>query len=195
MLKPPFHFSKVISAHLIMWSFFYSVVEPQMKLRWIWSIFLVILQGSLVTCIRCVERLFKQAFAKVVLPAIIKSFVFHPASLDFMLSNMDWKSVLDVLFCVIGNPKYLPKFLPFFIPSYLEIVWLKVFGQFQEKISLDLEVFTACPEDLQNSSINLLTCWQHLFSTRHIRTRSSIKNKWENLGPLFEIFIGVQFFS
>lgn len=53
--------------------------------------------------------LLKVAFVRIVLLVRFRNLVFHPDSLFFMLSKMNWKSTFTGLLWKIGKPRYLPK--------------------------------------------------------------------------------------
>lgn len=90
--------------------------------------------------------------AKVVHPAMFSILVFQLSSLEFILSRINWKSLLVGLLWKIGNPRYIPKSLIFLISNNELHVLAQSSWQFFEKITLDFWKLTFWPDALLNSS-------------------------------------------
>lgn len=118
--NPPSDFGEVTISHFRVWVFCLLEV-PQMKFLYIWSILSVMCFGRSVNCIEWVGMMLRHDFARVVLPAMFRNFVFHPASFELRLSMMNWKFLFVARPYIIGRPRYLPKMFPLFILRFFVI--------------------------------------------------------------------------
>lgn len=136
--------------------------------------------------------LLRKAFAKAVLPAIFRNLVFHPSSLEFRESRMNWKSCFLGFWWKMGKPKYFPNTsLALILRSWAKVS-LRSFSQLWEKITLDFEELIFCPKKWLKLLWVFKMVYQIFESALTKRIRSSAKKRWERLGPLLLIEMGVQ---
>lgn len=104
-----------------------------MKYLWIWSILLRMLFGNFVYYIMCVGTRLRDDLARVVRPAMLRNFVFQPASFELRLSMRNWNSLEEMHLFVMGNPRYLHILFALLMFIFFSIKFFKSWEQFFEK--------------------------------------------------------------
>lgn len=148
----------------------------------------------MIYCIICVGMLFNVAFARVVLPAMFRRFIFHPVSFECILSKINRKSLGDEHLCMMGKPKYFPISCVHFMFKWLVVIFLASVEQLPEKRFFYFSLFIFLPEFEQKEFRMLLMVVLFCLSALANKIMSSANSRWDRGGPDRFIVIGAQSF-
>lgn len=170
------------SRHATRCIFFLTTVVPHMKFLWILSIWLLTWVSSFMYYMTWLGIHPSEDWARVVLHAMFKKWVFQHVSIACILSMMSWKSLLVGLLWKIGKLRYLPNDLLALMTMLLASLSTFLWWQFKEKTTLDIRVLTLWPDlQLKSWRVSIMVV-QFLEFALAKRVRSSAKKICEILG-------------